>query len=82
MAMSVPVITYNVSGAAEIVVSGENGYIVEIGDTVAMVHHVNEILSSQERLETMRNNARARVEALFTFDRYIDTFLEALEIKE
>lgn len=70
MASSVPVIASNSGGLPEVIENGVSGFLHKVGDTHGMAQSALHILSSPDRLETFRKQAKARSE---TF--HIDTIL-------
>lgn len=62
MASAVPVVSTKVGMAPDLLVDGESGALVEVGDVDGMVRRANEILSlSPVRLATMKSAARDSV---------------------
>ena len=66
MASEVPVITTNSGGLPEVVIEGETGYLLPVGDVDAMANRAIEILSDDARHQQM--GARAREVAIERFD--------------
>jgi glycosyltransferase involved in cell wall biosynthesis len=65
MACETPVISTRVGGLPEVVLDGETGYLVEVGDTRAMAERAVEILSDENR---RRMGARGRAWAVEQFN--------------
>lgn len=57
MCMGLPCISTNVSGAADLIVSGENGEIIEVGDTDALTHQMRHLLNNQGQRDRFARNA-------------------------
>lgn len=57
MACSVPVVSSNAGGLAEIVVNGKNGYMSDVGDVNAMAENAIHILKDDDRLANFKNEA-------------------------
>lgn len=70
MAMEKPVIASKAGGALDIVVDGETGLLVEMGDVKALGQAIRTLLGRQEQRRTMGLAGRARVEEQFTSRRY------------
>lgn len=57
--VGLPIISTNVSGAEELIDSGKNGEVVEIGDTNALADAMRSLLSNEEKMaEYGQNNKR------------------------
>jgi glycosyltransferase involved in cell wall biosynthesis len=69
MAARLPVVAFDVDGVSEMVVDGETGYLVPIGNTQAMAMRVAELLARPELRTEMGEAGRQRVEKLFTAER-------------
>ena len=57
MCIGLPCISTNVSGAADLIVSGESGEIIEVGDTEALIHQMRYLLSDQGKRDRYARNA-------------------------
>lgn len=72
MALQVPVISTNVSGAAEVVIPGETGWIVPVRDKNALHLAMNSAFySGKKQLEIMGVNSRKIVVTRFERQRYL-----------
>ncbi len=69
MAMEKPVVATRAGGPLDIVVEGETGYLVEIGNSSAMGKAVVEILRNPEKGAQMGRNGRQRAMDTFTAGR-------------
>ena len=58
MAAQTPVISSNAGGIPEVNIQGETGYLAEIGNVKAMSNYAIKLLSNDELLQEMKNNAK------------------------
>ena len=58
MAAHTPVISSNAGGIPEVNIQGETGYLAEIGNVKAMSNYAIKLLSNDELLQEMKNNAK------------------------
>jgi glycosyltransferase involved in cell wall biosynthesis len=65
MAAGLPVVTTDVGGIADIVTSGENGYLVPPGDGAALAEALRPLVTDARRRACMGRAARARAERDF-----------------
>lgn len=77
MALGLPVVLSEIGGAAEMVRAGGNGFLFPAGDTGALVDRLAQLVDRSER-ERMGNQARARVEALFSETTMVDRYSQLL----
>ena len=77
MAMGKPFVHSDVGGAAEMIRPGEDGFLFPVGDTGALVERLARLADPAQR-ERMGNQARARVEALFSEKTMVDRYEELL----
>lgn len=68
MAMGLPVISTQVGGVGEMVISWETGLLTPVGDARAMAEAMKGLASSPSRRVAMGQAGRARAEAHFSFD--------------
>lgn len=73
MALGKPMVMSRIGGAAEQVVSGENGYLYTRGDIVALAHALGE-LSDREKCRQMGARARSIVAQRFSVDVMADAY--------
>jgi glycosyltransferase involved in cell wall biosynthesis len=81
MNCGVPVIASDVGGLPEVIVPGETGYLLPVGDVEAMAAKAVELLSDPAQLALFRKQARRRAERHFDGDRIIpqyESFYEEL----
>ena len=69
LAANVPVITTNVGGNEEVIVSGENGYIYKAKDVLALKDILEDVYLGQKKIET---NTRTLVEQCFSMTAMVD----------
>lgn len=74
MACEVPVIATRVGGLPEVVLDGENGYLVELGDTQMMAKRTIEILSDDKKRREMGRQGRAWAIDQFNTEKVIPQF--------
>jgi len=79
MALGRPVVHSRIDGAAEMIRSGDNGFLFPVGDTQALVERLAR-LADDELRSRMGHNARETVETRFSeaamVERYEKTLLE------
>lgn len=64
-AMEVPVVATRATGCVDVVVEGETGLLVPIGDSKALAEAITLLLQNKTLRENMGRNARQRMEKLF-----------------
>jgi N-acetyl-alpha-D-glucosaminyl L-malate synthase BshA len=74
MACEVPVIATNVGGLPEVVLDGENGYLVALGDTQTMAERAIEILSDGKKQRAMGRRGREWAVEQFNTERVIPQY--------
>jgi glycosyltransferase involved in cell wall biosynthesis len=67
MALGLPVVTTDVAGAKELVVTGQTGYVVPQGDAQAIAHALIKLGKSEVLRRQMSHAGRERVEREFSF---------------
>ena len=65
MAMSKPVVTYNIRGCREEVINGETGILVSPGDIESLSSAILKLYKDPELRKRMGNNGRKRAEELY-----------------
>jgi L-malate glycosyltransferase len=81
MNCGVPVVASDVGGLPEVVVPGETGYLLPVGDVEGMAAKAVELLTDPARLSLFRTQARRRAERHFDGARIIpqyESFYEEL----
>lgn len=71
MAASKPVVATNGGGVPEIVVDGQTGILVPMGDTHAMADAIAALLQNRERAAEMGRQGRTRVSEHFTIEQTV-----------
>jgi glycosyltransferase involved in cell wall biosynthesis len=71
MAAERPVVATNVDGAAELVVSGETGWLVPRKDVEAMAEAIERLLKHPDQAKTMGARGRARIEQHFSIEQTV-----------
>jgi glycosyltransferase involved in cell wall biosynthesis len=66
-----PVIAYDVGGPKEIIVDGENGFLVKPRDIKDLARKIGMILSNKKLAEAMGRIGRQIVERKFTWDKIV-----------
>ncbi len=83
MACQVVPIATNAGGLPEVIQSGNDGFLEEVGDVDAMARDAIEVLSDESKLQTMGKRARATAQARFCASKiipmYEDYYREVLE---
>jgi glycosyltransferase involved in cell wall biosynthesis len=74
-----PVVATSAPGTAELVVDGETGRLVPVGQATALAQAVREVLGDPDRARRMGEAGRARVEAEFTASGMVARFAELYE---
>ncbi len=74
MACEVPVIATNAGGLPEVVIDGENGYLVPLGDTQTIANRAIEILSDEKKQREMGQRGRAWAVEQFNTERVIPQY--------
>ncbi len=73
---SVPCVTMNMGGMAELVEDGKTGLLSERADAESFAAAVKDILSDEKRLEAMRENCKEKSGQNLTLDTYCKRLLE------
>lgn len=74
MAAGLPVIATDVGGNREVVVDGETGILIPVGDPAVLADRMIELLSDPERADRMGLAGRRRVEAEFDVVRTVSEY--------
>jgi glycosyltransferase involved in cell wall biosynthesis len=84
MACEVPVVATRSGGPEEIVVEGENGFLVDVGDDVALAERVAKLLDDRALAAALGAAGRVAVTKQFTLERtvagVVDGFEQALRM--
>ena len=83
MACGIPVIATNVSDNAQVIPDGRVGYVVPLGDEVALCERICQLLEDETQRRQMGQEARIWVESEFSLARLVDktalVYQEALD---
>ncbi|GEK34140.1 N-acetyl-alpha-D-glucosaminyl L-malate synthase BshA [Kurthia sibirica] len=74
MACGVPGIGTNIGGIPEVIIAGENGYIVEVGDTDAAATYAIELFKDEEKLQSFREAAIRSVKQRFRSTKIVEEY--------
>ena len=74
MACGVPVIGTRIGGIPEVIVDGETGYMVEVGDTKVVAEKAVALLTDNEKLNRFRENAVRHVKENFLSERIVSVY--------
>lgn len=70
MSYGLPVVATRVNGVPEMVVAGETGFMIDVGDVDALAGRLEELLRDPALRERLGRAARARAEILFAPERF------------
>ena len=76
MSCGVPVVASDISGNRDLVVHGETGYLVPVGDRAAIARYTNKLLDDRELAHRLGEAGRRRVLAKFTIEKMIEHHAE------
>ena len=76
MAMELPVVGFRTSGMPEVVEDGETGFLVELGNTDAMIEKIKLLLGDESLRREMGRKARKFVVDNFSYYRVLDVYLD------
>jgi L-malate glycosyltransferase len=76
MACGVPVIGTRIGGIPEVIVDGETGYMVEVGDTAAVANKAISLLKNDERHRRFRENSVRHVRENFLSEKIVSVYEE------
>ena len=79
MAAALPVVATAVGGNAELVEPGRTGYLVPVGDAVALADAVRKLAKDPARRRAMGRAGRSRVTLEFTADKMVDRYARLYE---
>jgi len=81
-----PVLATRAGGVPEVVVDGETGYLLPVGDIDGFVSRLDAIIEDPERYRGMGDRGRERADALFSSEKivgeYLDFYREVLDCEE
>jgi len=76
MATGLPVVSTGVGGASEIIESGLNGYLVDVGDDQSIAMLIERLVSKPSLAEAIGREARTTVEMKFGWSTAIEKYVE------
>lgn len=79
MAAGRPVVATRTGGNPELVVHGDSGYLVPVGDHRGVSEALTRIMACPDLLRKMENAGRARFQELFTLDKTLTAYKELYE---
>ena len=79
MLMKKPVIASNIGGIPEIVIDGETGFLVNLGDSDQIVHLINDLLSKPDLVKKITTKAEENVKMNYSWKSITKKFLDILE---
>jgi len=79
MASEVPVIATRAGGLPEVIIDGENGYLLPVGDVDAMAARAIEILSNADLQRRMGRKGREAAEHEFNESRVVPIYRKFYE---
>ena len=71
-----PILATGAGGVPEVVVDGETGFLLPVGDIDGFAARMEEIAQDPGRFRPMGERGRARAEALFSADRIVGRYLD------
>ncbi len=72
MSHAVPVVATDISGCRDLVVTGETGYLVPVGDRAGFARYTNKLLDDRELARRLGEAGRARVLAEFSVEKMVE----------
>jgi glycosyltransferase involved in cell wall biosynthesis len=72
MASGVPVVATDIPGTRELVISGETGYLVPVGDRAGFAKYAERILNDSEQSAKLSSASRQRVQTEFSIEKMIE----------
>jgi glycosyltransferase involved in cell wall biosynthesis/SAM-dependent methyltransferase len=69
-----PVVATRSGGAAEMIVDGETGFLVPVGDPPALARAILALLEDPERMAAMGRRGKERAQAVFSHEQFIQKF--------
>ncbi len=79
MACGTPVIGSRVGGIGEMIVDGDNGFLVPTDDSEAVAERLRWLLENPEKSDRMGERARAFAERFFSTESYVDAYRRLFE---
>ncbi|MEK7463433.1 MAG: glycosyltransferase family 4 protein [Patescibacteria group bacterium] len=79
MTAGLPVVMTDVGLAREIVINGENGVVVPVGDTKAIVDSIGSLIDDRGKRDRFSNNARKTIESLSNRSDYLESYKKSFD---
>lgn len=76
MAAGIPVVATDISGNRDLVVSGETGYLVPLGDRAALARQTNQLLQDEPLRQKLGRAGNRRVRDHFSLDQMVQDYDE------
>ncbi len=76
MAAGVPVVATDIPGNRDLVVPGQTGYLVPVGDRAAFARHTHELLNDVALARRLGDAGRGRMLAEFSIERMVERHLQ------
>jgi glycosyltransferase involved in cell wall biosynthesis len=78
MSAGLPVISTKVEGVEEVIVEGENGLLVPIGNSAALADAITQLLADPQLRHKMGASSKAKVLEFYTVDRMCEQYLKLM----
>ena len=79
LAFGLAIVGSNIGGLADIVIDGDNGFLVPVNDTEAFAAALIQLIGSPQKRDEMRRNSRKRAER-FDIERVVDAYEQEFRI--
>lgn len=79
MASGLPVVATQTGGTPELIEPGDNGFLVTVGDSVALAERLGYLVDNQDELARMGRAGRERVERYFNWDTTVESYLSVYD---
>jgi glycosyltransferase involved in cell wall biosynthesis len=79
MAAGLPVVTFRSGGAPEMVLDGETGFVVEVGDEIGLAEGVARLARDADLRRALGEAGRARARERFSLEGHLRRMEEVLE---
>ena len=76
MAAGVPVVASDIPGTRDLVVHGETGYLVPVGDRAGFARYINRLLDHRDLADTLGQSARCRAAEHFSVEKMIARYAD------
>jgi glycosyltransferase involved in cell wall biosynthesis len=78
-ACGVPAVAFDVGGIADVILQGETGFVVPLGDTEQFIQRAITIATTPSLCEAMGQKARQRVHAEYSLSTMIENYSNLFE---